>query len=764
MLSYYNNMRLTDASIFSRALSTIEIKSIEKYLNKEEKEIIVGRLTSMNGEIIKYEKPKIVIAPAVLSSGQKLEEISSDSVYSYFKVAPGITFNELIETLKNDSKVPVLFPLYLQGTIGGFIATNGSGFGSYKFGFVKWKKEVYRLESNEAYIMAANYPEVVETDKESKFSWSGIIIDGKERYYLPPMYAKLEGLDGGNVDTYKIIQDIDKIVIQSFKRDYIPVILRAPASSISKLEQLRNFEKIIGYIVNYNSPEKYLVFLGRIKFSDIVDVFNFLKKNKEFLPFPSLAEYDKLHLEIMNKTLRKTKNPSIYKTLGGLYEDALKCINCGLCLNTCKAFEITHNPIYSPVGKIGRLIFEETQFEACFGCTKDEEICPVEIQISKLTTEGVNTLSPEKVKIEISTLPADIQNMTKQLQTAYRNKPLFLLVTGCASKYDLNGIRGFLQYLMNNGNSLPPDFSPRVEIFNECCGFDDFIGGNVTSAREKVKKISDAKANKGAQGIYFLCPEGLYVYNTLSGDKGILAYEVIKKDVKLKVHAGCWAKKLGIKGDDDECAGLTFTTYKGYPFPYKKKDVLTICPFSSWKFGTISVYGSFFSEAQVTKAVEEKEGNLDNVLLSLASESILEALTQSADDIAEKVGLWNLGGKDYFILVSFPLIGNKFRNIFEERVKEMPEKDQIIKYATAIINTPSLLESKSTLISDYIKGQNYSDKLIEIRKKISESSKLEYTAKNLAKSNEMISALQEIIKRAISPKLIERIITEIAYF
>jgi len=761
-------MKLTDASIFSRALTTIEIKSIEKYMIKEEKEIVVGRLTSMNGEIIKYLNPKIVASPTSLPSGKKVETegLESESAYSFVKVAPGITFEELLSELKKFSRVPVLFPLYLKGSVGGFIATNGSGFGSYKFGFVKEKKEVHRLENiNEASVMVASYTEIIESDKESKFAWSALIIDGKERYYLPTIYAKLEGINESSIDTYSFIEEVNKIVINSFKRDYIPVMLRLPAYSLPKLDQLKEFEKIIGYIINYNSPEKYYIFLGRIRSENLDDLFKFLKKNKEILPFPSLTNYDKLHLEIMNRVGRKVKTPNQYKNILSIYTDALKCINCSLCLDVCKAYEITRNPFYSPVGKISRLIFEENQFEVCFGCAKDEEVCPVGIQISKLTTEGVNTLSPEKVKIEVSPLPADIQNMEKTLQNMYRNRPLFLLVTGCASKYDVNGIRGFLQYLINNGNSLSPEFSPRVEVVNECCGFDDFVGGNINSAREKVKKILELKANKGAQGIYFLCPEGLYVYNTLSGDKGILAFEVVKKDVKGKIHAGCWAKKLGIKGDDDECAALNFTTYKGYPYPYRKKDVITICPFSTWKFGTTSVYSMFYSEIKVTEKITESEVNLDldSVLLSTAMESIVEALMSSADEIAEKVGLWNLGGKEYFILISFPIVGNKFRVLFEDKIRENPNKEQIIKYVNAIVNNPSVLEAKTTLISDYIRGQNLSDKLKEVREKILSSNRLEYTAKNLAESEEMIQALQEMIRRAITPKFIERIFNEIAF-
>ncbi|BFH73595.1 4Fe-4S dicluster domain-containing protein [Sulfurisphaera javensis] len=756
-------MRLTDASIFSRALSTIEIKDLEKYFIKEEKEIIVGRLTSMNGEIIKYSNPKLIPSPTKLPSGNIIEEENnSSSVYSIFKVAPGITFEELITELKKYSRVPVLFPIYLQGSVGGFIATNGSGFGSYKFGFVKGKKEVHTLNDNIAKVMTANYSEVVESEKESKFAWSAFIIDGKERYYLPPSYAKLEGISGNSIDTYSLINDINKIVVQSFKRDYIPVMLRTTVASYSKLEQLKVFEKIIGYIVNYNSPERYYITLGRIRFEDIDNLASFLKKNRDVIPFPSLSEYDKLHLEILDKAKKKVKSPKEYKNIISLYAEALKCINCGLCLNACKAYEFTKNPIYSPVGKIGRLVFEEKEFETCFGCVKDEEVCPINIPISKLNTEGINTLSPERIKIDLQPLPADVTNLAKKLQDTYRNKPLYLLFIGCASKYDINGVRGFLTYLLNKGNSLPVEFSPRVEIINDCCGFDDFIGGNIQAAREKVSKIFELKKNKGAQGIYFLCPEALYVYNNLSGDKGILAYEVVKGDIKGKVHAGCWAKKLGIRGDDDECAGLNFTTYKGAPMPYKKKDVITICPFSTWKFGSISVYSMFYTGIQ-TAGVIEGSKDLDNLLLNLASESITEALLSSADDIAEKVGLWNLGGKEYFVLISYPIVGNKFKNIFEQKISNNERKNDIVKYLNSVVNDPSMLESKTSLIADYLRGQDYTSTITELKTRILNSSKLEYTAKDIVNSEEMIKALIEIAKRAITTKLIERIFKEIIY-
>jgi hypothetical protein len=68
------------------------------------------------------------------------------------------------------------------------------------------------------------------------------------------------------------------------------------------------------------------------------------------------------------------------------------------------------------MGRIGRLIFEETSFETCFGCAKDEEICPVNIPISELMTEGVNKVSvTTKPSIEISDVEADIRALEMKL-------------------------------------------------------------------------------------------------------------------------------------------------------------------------------------------------------------------------------------------------------------------------------------------------------------------------------------------------------------
>jgi len=764
-------MVITDASLFSRALTTIDIKKIEKYLDKTEQVVYVGKATSVSGDLIRYARAKYVTSPNLLGNGNKIEESkeqSGSSVYKYYNVAPGLTFEDLLTELKPLGFVPVLLPFYMKGTVGGFISSNGSGFGSYKFGFVRGKKEVHKLVgSNVATIMTAKYPEVIEVDTETEYAWSAVIVDGKERYYLPSFYAKFLGISsGGNVDSYTLLDDFSSQIIRSFKRDYFPLILLYPPTSRNKIFSIPNYEEVLTYIINYNSPEKYYVTIGNAKFNDLEKISEFLLKNKDVKPFPSPREYTTLELTILKEIGKKVKTPKQYSKISKLYVDSLKCINCGLCLDVCLAYKITGNPVFSPMGRIGRLIFEETSFETCFGCTKDEEICPVNIPISELMTEGVNKVSPTtKPPIEISDVTADIRALEKKLNEKYRNRPLFFLFVGCAAKYDPIGLRGFLQFLLDNGDNLPAQFSPRVRLISgRCCGFDDYLAGDDEGARKKVMSIIEEKNNSGAINVYFMCPEGLYVYNKFSDQKGILAYEVIKDQVQGKIHTGCWAKKLGIKGDDDECAGLTFTTYQGFPFPYSKKQVATICPFSTWKFGTLSVYGQLYKENVIQQTeVAENAADAEKEILDLALVSIKDALIQSVDEIAEKVGLWSLGGEQYFITITFPILSKHFSDTYKSNLKASDKKDLIVKYLNSIINDPIMLESKLTLVVDYLKSQNYEDVVSDAQSKIVTSPRLEFSMADIAKSEEMKKALREIIRRAISTKTIERIFKDVLY-
>jgi len=268
----------------------------------------------------------------------------------------------------------------------------------------------------------------------------------------------------------------------------------------------------------------------------------------------------------------------------------------------------------------------------------------------------------------------------------------------------------------------------------------------------------EIKKKYGAKGIYFMCPEGLYVYNTLSGDKGFLAFDVIKPFINTDFHAGCWAQKLGIKGSDKECAGLFFTAYKGQSVPLKRKDVLTICPFSTWKFGSRSVYSKFLKET-----TEKRENNVqiaDSEIVEIMLTSLRESTLESIDNIAEKVETWIVGGKNYFILLTIPIIRKRFISDFRSNILK---NDNIKNFFKSLVNDNVLLDEKINRYIEIIKSENISTLIEELTKRILESTKLEFEAKELVCKKEFSDALSEILKKVIEEKVIGDLIEDLAF-
>ncbi|WP_252897145.1 FAD-binding protein, partial [Metallosphaera hakonensis] len=105
--------------------------------------MIIGKGTSMSGSILQYIRPKAVIAPSRFEDGSVYKMIENRGSFSRLDVPSGITFKELIDRIAREGLFPALFPIYLAGTVGGFVYTNGSGLGSYKFGYVNFKKPVH---------------------------------------------------------------------------------------------------------------------------------------------------------------------------------------------------------------------------------------------------------------------------------------------------------------------------------------------------------------------------------------------------------------------------------------------------------------------------------------------------------------------------------------------------------------------------------------------------------------------------------------------
>ncbi|EZQ10809.1 iron-sulfur protein [Candidatus Acidianus copahuensis] len=761
---------ILDASIFSRALTYNGPDIIKKYYIEDEKDIVIGNLTSMSGELVQYKKPKLIRAPEILPDGTYFKLVEKRNGISFAEVPSGIEYGKLISIMERYGVLPSLFPLYDKGTVGGFIHTNGSGFGSYKFGFIKGKKELGTIKENGiSEIGVVNYQELLEVESENRFAWSAILLyEGEKvttKYYVPSLYSPfVNGSEGTPIPSIQVIKDLFALSSNLFIQGKIPVAVRA--ISLDEINKAP-MEKKFGYIINFNSPSKYFVTFGTISFNEIEAFLGFLNKNPSVLPFPSNSNYNEVHKTIMSKFKKKPEIPKVFEKanfsdlkFSSLYNDALKCINCGLCLDSCLAYRTTKDIYLSPVGKIMRLISAETEFEYCFGCKNDEDICPEKINISQLT-EALPRLGKNRMafSIEPTSVSHKIKELENMLEATYKNKPIFILFVGCAAKYDPIGLEGFMDFLLSNGNELSSQYSPRIKIVEGCCGFDKYNSGDIEGAKREVLSILDKKEKLNAVRVYFLCPEGLYVYNRLSGDQGILAYEVIKPHIKGKVHAGCWARKLGIEGDDKECAGLSITTYMGKQVNTPKKDVLTICPFSTWKFSTNSVYSQFLKNTSTTMTLQNIQVQ-DQEIVELARQSLIEGIISSADDIAERVIDWNMGGKNYFILIIIPIIRKRFLSILSDNVN----KDFSLKsYFKSLLNDNILLKEKVRRVVDYLVSIDLSETINSLIPSILNSPKLDYEARNLVSQEEFKKGILEAIKKVPTENAIQDIFIRIGY-
>ncbi|AWR96648.1 FAD-binding protein [Acidianus sulfidivorans JP7] len=737
-------------------------------MTQEPKEVVVGKLTSMSGDILNYLNPKIVVPKNRFQDGsifkfQNEKKFGLDLV----EVPAGVSFEELINALDKEGYFPILFPIYLKGTVGGFISTNGSGFGSYKYGFVRSRVSLYELKDvHTANILVSKYSEVIELDQEVPFAWSGIIIDGVFKYYLPASYSSILHVKGPSISTKSVIEEISKISTSLLKRDYIPVCFRSTNWSLLNSAPM---EKKIGYIINYNSPLRNYVLCGDIKYDELGQVFDFLKKNPSVLPFPGLQDYKEIHKTIMDKYKKEIRIPKNLEKYRLQFTEASKCINCGICLDTCLTYNTTKNVVYSPVGKFNRLLSGETNFEYCLGCKNDEDVCPVKIPISSLTTEFLPQISSSKqnISIQLENLPNRIKDLENMIESKYKNNPIFLLFVGCAYKYDPLGVEGFLDFIIENGNKIDKRFSPRIKLIDGmCCGFDKYMSGNIEGAKLDVNKILELKQRLNASGIYFLCPEGLYVYNSLSKDKGVLAFEVVKPFLNGKIHAGCWARKLGIDGDDKECAGLFLTSYQDSEIPLNRKDnVLTICPFSTWKFSSKSVYSNFLKAIQAipTSMLIDNYSSLqvsDQVLLDIVKKSLIQSVNESVDDIADKLANWVMGGSNYFMLLIIPIIRKKFVEIFKSTIRK---NSDLLNYIKFMSKNQVLMNDKIDKISSAASSIDYYDVVNDLIPKISTSSKLEYDARNIVNDDRFKSVMNEVIKKIVTSRILSDIFNEISF-
>ena len=768
---------LTDASPFSRALWYIDVDRVRKFTEKRD-QIIVGRGTNLDGYLVEVESSFVQPSKAVMSNGKELELVSRGDIFSEYRVAPGLTFRKLLDLLKGEGVFPALMPTYLEGTVGGFVATNGSGIGSYKFGFVKGKKEVHRFDGEGVIIKTVRYEKLLVLENENPLAWTGELFEGHTFYYVPDIYEDLVGKEYINiVNLADYISKVTSYVSSFLKKGNVLAGLRVGVNEVQDVLAQMKPEKYYGYVIKNNAPSKEMALVISLPREQLDDFFNVLRRSKSVKPYLSLRDFSRAHQEIL-KEFRKREIlvPRQFRGYSELYFQAASCINCGLCLDSCKAFQATGNILYSPPGKYGQLLISPEALEACFGCEAEASKCPVGIEIGKVNIEFINNISKNKLHVSIDTtpLPNNIKSLEAEINRKYANRSVFILFVGCAYKYDPGGVERALRFLYNNGDELKPPFSPRVKIIDgKCCGFSDYMNGNISAAKSAVDSIERERVLSNAVGVYFFCPEGLYVYRKFGGNNGYLLYEAVKDFAEIdrdKLNIGCWGKKVGLEGEVRECAALSITNYHTSPILPHHRDYVTVCPFASWKFMTDSVYSKLkvnevleVQQIPVPTATETRRVDAVNKLINEVVGSYANALTATADLIAEKVNSIQSGGYSFFTLVVIPLLSNALIKSMSKEITSKKENSDILAYVKSIANDQTSLQEVSGLIVSALRSLNTRDLAVKLQKAILSSAKLDYNYRGLVESNEMVDSLEKAIKQSISPRLVEQVLRSIAF-
>lgn len=137
------------------------------------------------------------------------------------------------------------------------------------------------------------------------------------------------------------------------------------------------------------------------------------------------------------------------------------------------------------------------------------------------------------------------------------------------------------------------------------------------------------------------------------------------------------------------------------------------------------------------------------------------AILLSADEVADRANSWSLGGKSYFVLLSVPVIRKKFTNTL---IQKLGRNAELKNYFNKLVNNQFSLEEKSSRWSEIVNGMNFDELADELIKRVANSGKLEYESRNLVNKPEFRSAvLEDILKKIVTPLVIQDIIKNIAY-
>jgi len=244
-------------------------------------------------------------------------------------------------------------------------------------------------------------------------------------------------------------------------------------------------------------------------------------------------------------------------TLEEAEKEALKCVHCGFCLESCPTYNVTRNELFSPRGRI--LAFREGKslevFASCLFCRRCELACPSGVNYSKIYVEAIRRVR----KLDVSSVVESPKLLSLTLRALRRSRPYLpepreplthkdeeaevVIFPGCITSVLFRGlVEKAVKYFRAVGI--------KTEVVNGCCGLAHLHSGNEEGARKAVERLKERVKGRPIVGLSSNCVARLK-------EEGLEAYDfaefVVKRGLPVKgraelvtVHDSCHASHFGL--------------------------------------------------------------------------------------------------------------------------------------------------------------------------------------------------------------------------
>jgi len=129
--------------------------------------------------------------------------------------------------------------------------------------------------------------------------------------------------------------------------------------------------------------------------------------------------------------------------------------------------------------------------------------------------------------------------------------------------------------------------------------------------------------------------------------------------------------------------------------------------------------------------------------------------------VADRANSWNLGGKNYFVLLATPVIRKKFVNLMIQRLSTSKE---VKRYFSVILGSAGTLQEKTSRWTEVLNGINFDELTEELVKRVLNSPKLEYGSRDLVSGKDFREVIKnDVLKKVITPSVLQEIVRNVAY-